>query len=271
MENITNKIKESFSLDGLDGLKEISKYSKQFARIITTNIIDKNFDLLKQLSIELAELRVHLEIENKLERDKNYYLGYIYAYENMARKLIKEENMVLNIEKVLSENPRVITIIKYLNNKKFSSHKELADELKISESSLSNFFKNDTIIKSDIIGFNKIGKSKYYYLTNKGEVFYSKACEENSKTYTEKDIIKLIDAISSKEQLLDSDKIQKYMTIFSEELLNKVYSFYLEYMNMDNIKSLLNKNSKTEYGNNKNNADLNYCNSIEQLDFDPAA
>ncbi|WP_066872170.1 hypothetical protein [Clostridium mediterraneense] len=168
MENLIKQIKNAYRNNCL---KEISKLSKKFAKMITINLMEKNFEDLKELCFYSADAREDIEIECNVKKDANYYLGYIYAYENIARRLMRSEESNLKIEQILAQDARAIKIMAYLNSVKFASHKEIAEHIEMSTTNLSNFFKKELIVESKIFESNKIGRTKYYYLTSLGKEF----------------------------------------------------------------------------------------------------
>jgi hypothetical protein len=245
MKEIIDKIREAYDSENIEN---ISLYSKYFAKIITLDIMEKNYDDLKELYVESAKLRQSLDRGDRgLKRDKNYYMGYIYAYENIARRLGKEANDNIKIEQVIAEDSKAIKIIKFLDKKSFASHQEIATYLDISISNLSNFFKKKSIIESNVFGSNKIGTTKFYYLTSRGKEFYLSACNKENKMYSEEDIIELIDLIRCKDKLLDEESLQRNITIFSDRLLKEINNFYLECVRERNLSVIRNRQFEKQY------------------------
>lgn len=229
MLNITEKLKESFESNDIS---QIAKASKYFARIITQNLMEGNHGDTEGLCLESSRLRDILELNLDLERDKNYYFGYIYAYENIARKLSEEEIKSSNIDFIVSEYPKVREVIMYLGKNQFATQGEIAKSLNISPSYLWNILNKDAVLEANIFIAKKVGRSSIYSLSERGNYYYSKACDEKTKMYNKEDIKKIISFISSNRPLIGMDEMLENIPLIDEELLELIYKSYIEHLDM---------------------------------------
>lgn len=148
-----------------NNLEELSRLSKIFAKEVTLNISNGSILNLKDICLNLAAIRDDI----KIEKDINYYMGYIYAYENISRKLLKEKEDYLNINALIERCPSVINIMVFLNIKKIATDEEIVKRLNISIEDWGNFLDKEHLYLSKLLGINNIGNKKYYYLTSFGK------------------------------------------------------------------------------------------------------
>ena len=223
MLNITEKLKESFISDDI---LSIGKASKYFARMVTKGLMDKNYDYIQKICLEISKLRDCIELDLDLKRDKNYYFGYIYAYENIARRLIEEFIKENDINIIVSQYPKVRKAIMFLGKNQFATQGQIANALKISASYLWNILNKDIIVEANIFVVKKIGRSKIYSLTERGRQYYHNSCDEEFKMYSKKDFKKIINFINSNKVLID----KRNGKIIDDELL--IYKMYMEQLDM---------------------------------------
>ena len=70
----------------------------KFAQKITKAILDDNKDDIEQLIDNSAEIRDNIELNGEVDRNKEFYYGYWYAYENIANRIVDNNDTNVNIQ-----------------------------------------------------------------------------------------------------------------------------------------------------------------------------
>lgn len=224
MESILQKLFESFKLSKIDCIRE---YVKDFAMEITNCIFSRNYTDLKKLYEGCALIRDEIEFSCTINKTVEYYYGYMFAYESIARNLFYKESTDIEIEKTVKNNVRLWEIIKYLANNNHASHKKLADGLGVSPNNLTNFFNNaDHFKKLNIIDIQRIGRNRIYSLTKRGLEFYKQQINVEEKLYSKENIIDILDVIFKSE--ISHNQIRNYINVLDDDLLMTIILRKLE-------------------------------------------
>lgn len=166
MENKYNNLIKAFKDNNIE---EISKLSESLAKDVTLNLIINNIKELKDIYLDSADIRDTITLESTIKKDRNYYLGYIHAYENIARMITASKDVNENIHRTLLGKPEIFLAIKYLKEVQYASVSEISKHIKVEQKDLINLLESPEISKLKIIDSNSIGNNKYYYLNNKGK------------------------------------------------------------------------------------------------------
>lgn len=221
MQEFFKSAVEAFVTNNLENIK---KFAGWFAKATTMNIIKDNKEELSVLCKDYAYMSSDIEFEQPLKTNKDFYMGYISAYNNIARKVLDNSNELERIDLVVQELPklRLKGIINYLGEKGFAQQGELAEYLGITASHLWNILNNSSIKQLDILNVHKIGKHVIYGLNKSGKLYYYDKISENKKQYSKKDIMNILHIVTNSDKLDISNFIKESM-VLDEALIKEVY------------------------------------------------
>lgn len=185
------RFKEAVESYANGNLEEIKDFSKWFAKTVTLNIMERDFTKLQELCKDAVLFRDEVEFAGRINKDKEYYFGYLFAYENIARKLSEDFQGDKKIAILLSTYEYLRKIVIYLGQNTFAQHGEIASYLGISPSHLSNIFKKHRIEEAKIITSEKVGRNVIYSLTPRGKQYYDTHLEDESKLLCKKEVVSL--------------------------------------------------------------------------------
>ncbi len=234
MNQMFKKAIQAFTKGDLNNIKNFAGW---FAKKITQNIMDENRDDLTELVRESSYLRSDIEFSEPIKMTKEFYLGYCYAYENIARRLLEESDTMEEVDMALIANPRIKDIIYYLGNKGSAYQNEIAEFLGISASNLCNVLNTSHVKALNIFNVRKIGKHVVYRLNNRGKQYYLDNCNEMRKIYSKNQILELLSLLAAKNSLRE---IKEKVKIFDEELVKEMYR--IMYLNI--TANLMNRTRK---------------------------
>jgi hypothetical protein len=219
---------EAFITNNLDGIR---KFAGWFAKAITLNLMKGNKEELQRLYKDAAFMRSDIEFTETIKMTKDYYLGYCSAYENVARKLLEEENNQENIEIVAGQLPklRLQKIINFLGNQRYAQQNEVASHLDITPSHLCNILNNPSVKELEIFSIRKIGKHAIYGLNKKGKQYYQDKIDRDKKQYSKKQIFDLLSLVMKNYDSLEAKVITESAKIIDEELVKELYKFLYEF------------------------------------------
>lgn len=176
MEN-ENKLKEKF--------KSAEKSYKQnnigffrnfclwFAKKITLSIINKKYDETDNLCHLSALLREEVEYEKSVNRSLEFYFGYMFAYENIARRLSEEKKLREAFKKNIKDDENFLNVLKYIDKNNFVNMKDIAKDLNIDYDKLFKYLNQLEIKDLNIISINGIGRTCFCSLTTRGRDYMS--------------------------------------------------------------------------------------------------
>lgn len=172
-ETVNHFLEENISLLG--------KFSKWFAKHITLSIMNKDYNQLEILCKDANDMRDEVEFESRIEKTKEFFYGYNFAYENVARKLLQEFKKNEEIDRIIINNSRLKEIIWYLGENEYAKQSEIAKYLKISASSLWNYLNKQEIKSLNLFTVDRIGKSAIYSLSLRSEEYYRLNSKQDDK------------------------------------------------------------------------------------------
>jgi len=147
----------------------ISEYSRKFAKKMVNAILSENENEMKTLIKKSSELRDDLEFQMNIKRDSNFYFGYLFAYENIARNIIDNKVIYDVLKKSLKDDERLKKIMKFMDEEEIVTQKEIAICLEIKSNTLANYLNKDQIKKLDLFSKIKSGRNVFYSLNRKGK------------------------------------------------------------------------------------------------------
>lgn len=159
-------------------INNIKNCTLKFAQKITKAILDDDKDDIEQLIENSAEIRDNIELNEEVDRNKEFYYGYLYAYENIANQILDNDHTNENIHKIIESNKKLRSLVKFLGKEKAAKEKDIAKHLSLKPNELDNFMQTDYEKKSDILSKNKIGKNVIYSLNAKGRKYFK---DQNSE------------------------------------------------------------------------------------------
>ena len=152
-------------------MNNIKNYTLKFAQKITKAILDDNKDDIEQLIDNSAEIRDNIELNGEVDRNKEFYYGYWYAYENIANRIVDNNDTNVNIHKIIKSNEKLRRLVKFLGKEKAAKQKEIANHLSLKSNELASFMETDHVKESNIISKDKIGRNAIYSLNAKGRKY----------------------------------------------------------------------------------------------------
>lgn len=169
-------------------------------------------------------------IEDKLW--KIYEAGYEMALYSIMSRIADYKNDLLEIKNINSRYSD--KIVELLFEKDVMNHNELAKELQVTTTNLSNIMKRIRDSKADVLRTEKSGKYKIYYLTDNGiryakkivkskqkkeDQYLKKAWErkvlKNSKNYEDKFDVNVFQVVEPK----DTDSQRQWLTDIQQALI----------------------------------------------------
>lgn len=191
------RFKEAVESYANGNLSEIKDFSKWFAKMVTVNIMERDFTKLQELCKYAVLFRDEVEFTDNINKGKEYFFGYFFAYENMARKLSEDFQSDQKIAILLSTYEYLKKIVIYLGRNTFAQHGELASCLGISASHLSNIFKKPQIEEANIFTSQKVGRNVIYSLTPRGKQYYDTHLDDEGKLLCKKDVVQFPEAANA--------------------------------------------------------------------------
>ena len=171
MNEAIDSIVKSFSESDIS---EIAKYTLRFARNVTKNILDNNYKLLKDLVEISCEIRDEVEVDGNIERNKEFYFGYWYAYENIGRRILEYHIVNEGIGRVMNESEGIQKLTKMLAKNKVATKQDIRNYFQISSDKFDNFIHSNEIKELDLICEDRIGNNVIYSLNRKGRKYYGR-------------------------------------------------------------------------------------------------
>lgn len=204
-------------------INAIREMTSKFAHLVTTAIMREEISNVKKLCDNSVLMREEIEFTKPIKRTEEFYLGYWYAYENIARRLSEKQTSDNRIEIALSGNAKLRKIVSYLATNPYANHKEIADFLDVSPSQLTTFFKKDNYFENlKILSVDKVGRNLVYTLTEKGKHYFLQQIAQTYKRYSKAQIIDILSLIQTKN--LSLSDINNKLGILDEELVELIYA-----------------------------------------------
>lgn len=232
MKELMESIIKSFEKNEILKIKE---HSLKFAQDITRTILKDNNDKLKQLIDQSCEIRDEIEFEEEIERTREFYFGYWYAYENISRRIFNYNTLNENIDLVLATNDRLRKMVKFLGEKKAARQKDISEYLGIDTNVLANFMNTETFRKLDIISKSRIGRNMIYSLNAKGRRYYRENVSEDRKNYSKSDVLKILKYVYQNSNK-GINELLKSNPILDDEMINEIHNINLTNIISDNTK-----------------------------------
>lgn len=208
-------------------LGAIRECARNFAKIITTKIMKEEYSELKVLCKESVRMRDEIEFDKAVERTAEFYYGFWYAYENIARRLTQKDESDNQLDIVVAKNVKLRQMIKFLIDNPFAQHQEIAESLGISPSQLSTLIKkNNYFHELGIFNVQKIGRSLVYSLTNKGMSYYLKQVDGDRKLYSREQVMHIVNLIERNDNSYEG--MNKGLGSLDDQLIEFIYSKQLK-------------------------------------------
>lgn len=207
-------------------LEGIRRYAGWFAKSITLGIIKEDKQELEDLCASAQELRADINYADPINKNKEYFLGYCAAYENIAGKFIDYASDQDSIKLVIETLPnlRMSKIINYLGNKGLAQQNEIAAHLNIKPSHLSNILNNPSVKQINILNVRKVGKHAIYSLNKKGKDYYKSQLSDEKIQYTKKQVLELISSIMNNYEYNNIEEIIDKASIVDEDFIKSIYN-----------------------------------------------
>lgn len=174
-------------------ISTIKDYTLKFAKQLTRAILDNDNEELEQLIDASCEIRDNIEMDGEIDRNKEFYYGYWYAYENIANRIVDHNEANENIHQIIDSNEKLRTLVKFLGREKAARQKDIAEYLDMKSNELANFMQTDYMKKVDILSKDKVGRNVIYSLNAKGRKYFKNQTSETLNAYSKVDILKILD------------------------------------------------------------------------------
>lgn len=161
-------------------LKAIGEYADQLNELLITSIWHNKTETLDFILREAARVRELVESKVCFE-SLDYYCGFLWGIENVVENIIGYKREFTELDNKIRKHKTLSRILLYLKEQGTVQHKELADYLGKSVSTLSNFFSNNNIERLGIIDIDRVGKTTWYALTRLGEEYIEVMRERQEK------------------------------------------------------------------------------------------
>ena len=161
-----NGIVDVFNVEDLEGIENFSGW---FAKSITISIMEDDYIALKELCNAFVKLYSDLDYCNNIEFNKNFYLGYCYAYYNIASKLLNEHDNNTSVKSIIYNVPYIKSIIKILKKHGYLKGDEIASHLNLSLNKLETIVNDPDVRLANIINMQTIDDKTIYSLTQRGK------------------------------------------------------------------------------------------------------
>ncbi|NLK76050.1 MAG: hypothetical protein GX288_12315 [Clostridiales bacterium] len=228
MQEIFNEAISSFIANNMEGIR---RFSGWFAKLITVNIMNEDNTALKELCKYSVDMRSDIEFTEPIKYNKDFYLGYCVAYENIARRLLDEDINLEKIDLIVNGNPslRLDKIIYFLGHKGYAKQNEIATYLEISPSHLWNILNNSNVKEIDIFTVQKIGKYTIYGLNQRGKQYFTEKTSKEIKQFSKRDIIEIISYMVNKHLNIDVDHTNiKEPSLLDKNLIDELDNKFYE-------------------------------------------
>lgn len=251
MSEVLNKFKQAY-ID--NDLIKIVESSKKFAWFVTKHLVNNEIDELKELCLQSAIMRDDIEFEADIKKNKEYYYGYWFAYENLARRLIECTSYSNKIELIVNQYPKVREIIRFLYINNFAQQNEIASHIGVTPSHLWNILNKAEIKELNIFDINKVGRNVVYSLNSIGKSFYNKQINNNEKIFTKEQVMKIIQYMIDNMEELSIDSVSESLDVLDMDMISKIKDKFILYSKLQNKKYInINVNVNIEIKFDKNN------------------
>lgn len=241
---------KSFADSNIESIQElILEYYQRFIR----SMLNSDYNEINKLVDISCEVRDNIEDDTSIERNKEFYFGYLYACEDIGRKIYRQSELNQNVNLLVETNEKLRKLVKFLGVEKAARQKDIAEHLEIKANELANFMDTEYVKKADILSKDTIGRNVIYSLNHKGRKYFEEKLSEKQKSYGRADILKMIDyfienrgksfEILSKESPLLDEAIfsRMYSLIISEEIVTNSKLKNKIYINDENKKQVTEK------------------------------
>jgi len=116
-------------------------------------------------------MRSDIEFVEPVKYTKEYYLGYVTAYENIARRLIESEEIIEKIKQLLKENKLLKEIMILLLQNGCLETNRIANYIGITAEKIDSILYEPDISKVGVFSYHNIGDKKVYSLSLLGKNF----------------------------------------------------------------------------------------------------
>ncbi len=171
MSKIINNTIKSFSESDISKIRE---YTLKFAQNLIKNVLNNDYEQLKDLIKTSCEIRDEIETDKNIERNKEFYFGYWYAHENIGRRILEHYIVNEGIGRVMNESEGIQKLIKMLAKNKVATKQDIINYLQISSDKFDNFIHSNEIKELDLICEDRIGNNVIYSLNRKGRKYYGR-------------------------------------------------------------------------------------------------
>lgn len=267
MEEIFRGFQEAFKNNMTS---EVIENSKKFAWLVTSKLMDNDMESLYEICKLSSNMRDNIEFDNPIIRDRGYYYGYWFAYENIARKLYSNTSLNLNVDIIIDQNPKLNEIIDYLYQQGYAHQNELANILDISASYLSNILNKEEIKNIGLFNTNKVGRNMIYSLNSKGREYYETRLSDNQKLFNQRQLIDILDYILENIEDMNIYDLSQKLGIIQNETLNSIYDsiIYFRFRKEIETKQYLSVDDEEKYNIEFDNEYMINFMEIEDADQD---
>ena len=192
MKDIVDEIKKAFLESNINSIKE---NTLEFVKQVTKSILENREDELKSMIDVSCDIRDSIEMDLDMERNKEFYFGYLYAYENVLNNIFDHRKINDDIYKIIVANDKVKRLIEFLGKEKAARQKDIAEHLNMESNELANFMKTDYLNQANILSKNKVGRNVIYSLNARGRKYYQSHGNGIGKSYSESDILGFLEYI----------------------------------------------------------------------------
>ncbi len=170
MKEKTKKIVNAFLKSDIFKIKE---YTLKFAQNVTRNVLNDDCEQLKDLIKISCEIRDKIEVDEEIERNREFYFGYWYAYENIGRRIL--ENYIVNecIDNIIKQNEDIQKLIKVLIANKAITKQEIVKHLGMNVNDFNDLICSNKVKALNLICEDRIGKNIIYSLNRKGRKIFN--------------------------------------------------------------------------------------------------
>jgi len=228
-------------------LTKIREFSLWFAKSVTKNILRDDKKQLEELCDESCSMRDDIEFEQEVERNKEFYFGYCYAYENIARKIFREKAIDSRVEEAVFSEDRLRQIIRFLGKNNYARQNQIAEHLGITSNNLCNFFNRPSIKILGIFSTSKIGRNVVYSLNRAGKEYYERNMDESEKLYSKKQLIELYKVAIEDSSFATAENIREQSSFLDESIAEELHDMRFS-LRFNMVLGLKNKQKYSKIG-----------------------
>ena len=165
-------------------IDKIKQMVLQFAENITKEILLDNNENINKLLKDSCMIRDNIELDKDIERNKDFFFGYLYAIENIGTRIQDNKEIIKNIDSFINSNDNIPTIINYITKNQACIEETLLKDLNIDKDEFKSILLSESEHNIDMFTMNIIAKKRIVSLSS-----FTRKYIQNNKDWNNKKTI----------------------------------------------------------------------------------